>query len=299
MDIKKSSLLVAASDGSSLQIDCLTIGTGAPRTLLLSGIHGNEKTGQIVIAELLKKELSFSGTLTIVPIANPTGFLKNTREESISGLDLNRHFFDANTNTGTAIIETLTQLAKQHDFVIDLHNFTTEGFVQVVSNHIGGSDYLATLFNPDVVRSASEEQKIKRTGTLARYLKEANVPYVLIELPVDTKVSPEYINRIVMGLLSHLKECSSYSKLTANSFNQIQKVVIRPIKSEMTGVFERNAQFVIGANVSQGEIIGTIENNQGTLPIYSSHAGVVCEMDNDEQRTVSLGSTLIAIGEPV
>lgn len=299
MVIKESKIPIAAIGGSRVSLRCMTIGEGVPRTLLLSGIHGNEKTGQLVISELLRSIPSFSGTLTILPIANPAGFEQGIRVEPLSNLDLNRQFFDSVDDApALEIIKTLISLARRHDYVIDLHNFTTAGLVQVVSNHIGNSDYIATLFRPDVVRCAPKEQGLKKKGTLAKYLKGAGIPYILLELPVHHNVLLDQLDRVIAGLCEHLKKCTEHTASNPGSFRQIPRVSIKLLKAERLGVFMKKAQLALGSAVAAGEIMGELETDlEAKSQIYSPYAGIVCEMDNDEKRIVSAGETLVGIGE--
>jgi len=276
-----------------------TIGEGSPKTLLMSGLHGNEKTGQLVIAELLKQPLNFQGTLTILPVANPTGFAKDIREEAVSGLDLNRQFF---VNDATDNVRAISELAKKHDYVIDLHNFSTAGLIQAVSNHIGHSDHLATLFNPEVIRTSPKEATLKPSGTLSQRLKNENVPYVLLELPKHDKVTDEQINRVITGILRHINGCPDYrEQYDSSSFGKIPKVVIRKVLSNETGLFVKNKTLLLGVSVLKDEVLGIIRNptNREESPVYSPYTGIVCEMDDYETRETNSGDILLRIGETV
>lgn len=290
MDIKEK-ILEIKSLGTSLKIQ--TVGEGSPKTLVLSGVHGNEKTGQIVIQKLLEKLTSFPGTLSVLPIANPTGFLNSIRQEGLSGLDLNRNFFSGQ-ESANELIQAIAGIVKGNDFIIDLHNFTTEGLIQVVSNHINSADHLATLFNPDVVRTAGKNQALKRIGTLSSYAKDFNVSYVLIELPIHNKVSEEQIDRIINGILLHLNKSQH---IPAYSFDELPKVCIRLIKSEFDGVFIKNSKIALGDNILEGDILGEVRTENGQHIISSPYKGMVCEIDSDEERKVNVGSTLVGIGQ--
>lgn len=270
----------------------------------MSGLHGNEKTGQLVIAELLKRPLNFKGTLTILPIANPTGFAKDTREEAISGLDLNRQFLDTETeedDPASVATRAIGEIAKQHDYVIDLHNFSTAGLIQALSNHIGNSDRLASLFAPEVIRTSPKETGLKLTGTLARYLKNLGVPYVLIEMPVHTKATSEQIGRIVSGLLKHLSQCVKYEQLKTDAFDKIPKVVIRKVQPDREGTFTKNATLSLGDRVEKGQALGTIRDSvEGSTSIVPCpYSGIVCEMNDYTEREVRAGDVLLRVGETV
>src|SRR3989338_1048585 len=297
MEIKETTL--SLSDKTSLNL--LRIGEGKPRTFLLSGLHGNEKTGQQVIARLLDRTLSFTGALTILPIANPSGFADNRREETITGIDLNRAFLDANEDTEASMITiAIVDCAKQHDYVIDLHNFSTAGLIQALSNHVGFSDGLALQFKPDVIRTSPKETGLKLTGTLAKRLKEIQIPYVLIEAPVHDKIKEEQVERIVDGILRHLDECSAYDAAADSGFEKIPKVVIRKVQADSFGTFVK-ARLALGQRVLKDEVLGEIHDSAGKTvsTIYSAYSGIVCEMDGYETMEVKEGDVLLRIGEGI
>jgi murein peptide amidase A len=56
-----------------------------------SGIHGDEPSGPLALAELLRENSWPDANLWLVPCLNPTGFRLNTRENS-AGIDLNRQY---------------------------------------------------------------------------------------------------------------------------------------------------------------------------------------------------------------
>ena len=283
---------------SQNQLQYSTHGSGSPKTLIISGVHGNERTGQIIIDRLLKNLPTFSGTLTILPVANPTGFTNNTRVESVSGLDLNRNFFDSGDGPGNQIIKAILHLVRRQDFIFDLHNFKTDGLVQVVSNHIGASDTVAMLFQPDLVRTSGGNGSLKKTGTLTQYTKDANISYLLFELPIEHKLSQTQIDKILSGFRDFLSGSHEETNTTKKSFNDLPRVAIRVIKAEISGVFSKNERLVLEDIVSFGEILGTITFNETRKEIRSPCKGIVCELDQEETREVKVGDTLLAIGEP-
>ena len=91
-------------------IPAIFIGNGTRYAIIDGSIHGNEKTGTFAclrIAELLieyyrsdpywKSRLA-QYTVIVVPVLNPDGFAKNTRENA-NGVDLNRQFPPKGTTT--------------------------------------------------------------------------------------------------------------------------------------------------------------------------------------------------------
>lgn len=92
------------------EIPAIFIGNGTKYAIIDGAIHGNEKTGSFAslrIAELLieyyrtdsqwKTKLT-QYTIIIIPVLNPDGFVKNTRENA-NGVNLNRQFPPNKTTT--------------------------------------------------------------------------------------------------------------------------------------------------------------------------------------------------------
>jgi len=65
---------------------------GAAKNIYLStGIHGDEPSGPLALAQLLEENAWPEANLWLVPCLNPTGFPLNTRENA-QGVDLNRDY---------------------------------------------------------------------------------------------------------------------------------------------------------------------------------------------------------------
>jgi predicted deacylase len=93
--------LLAATDGHGEltkigQIYKFVINPTATRTIcFVAGLHGNEQGGTYGALEFIKSKSYISETkkVIIIPLANPDGFSKNTRENA-KGKDINRHFLE-------------------------------------------------------------------------------------------------------------------------------------------------------------------------------------------------------------
>jgi protein MpaA len=70
-------------------------GPGAPTLYLSAGIHGDEISGPLALLELLRRPEFFAEVdVTIFPILNPDGLLKNLRHNA-GDIDLNRDYRDS------------------------------------------------------------------------------------------------------------------------------------------------------------------------------------------------------------
>ena len=298
--MKKEQIELANSGGLHLYLDIVTFGSGSPRTLLISGIHGSERTGQLLLSRLVEQLPEFIGTLSIVAIANPLGYAMDDRLETLSGLDINRQFTGKKDGRPAfQITAALTELASQYDFVIDLHNYTTSGLIQVGCSIHDDSAKIAELLSPDVIRINHTSQALKLDGTLSAAVRSAGKPYVLVELPPHERVTSEQIDNVTSGLIAHLQNCQEYVEQTLESIWENPFVRIRLVKASQTGVFYRNENLEHGDAVTKDEVLGTLVSTSdfSKTVILSPYDGLVCEMETVGETPVVAGETLFGIGE--
>lgn len=101
---------------------------GATTNLYLStGIHGDEPSGPLAILQTLQENRWPQANLWLVPCINPTGFRRNTRENSL-GIDLNRDYRHRNTAEVRAHVAWLEQQPR-FDLSLLLHeDWEANGF---------------------------------------------------------------------------------------------------------------------------------------------------------------------------
>lgn len=102
-----------------------------PRLIVIGSVHGNEKCGTQAIHRLQKalqsQEVCIErGTLTLVPIANPLAYARNTR---MGDRNLNRKLqpTDNPLEFEDKVANWLCPLLAEHDALLDLHSFHTAG----------------------------------------------------------------------------------------------------------------------------------------------------------------------------
>jgi uncharacterized protein len=102
-----------------------------PRLIVLGAVHGNETCGTQGIQAVMKRFEQgtlrlIRGSLTLVPITNPLAYAKATREGE---RNLNRDFRPAVVveQNEDRIANVLAPLLQQHDALLDLHSFTSQG----------------------------------------------------------------------------------------------------------------------------------------------------------------------------
>lgn len=294
-----NSIKIVESGGLSISLDYITFGSGSPKTLILSGIHGNERTGNLIIARLMDKLPKFRGTLTILPIVNPLGYSLGQRVEPLSGLDLNRHFTGKNDGRPAyRITNTIMELIEKYDYIINLHNYTTAGLVQVAFSDTEEAKRLASLLKPDVVRVSHTEKEHKLTGSLMGWLKDNNKHSVLVELPTHLSITEEQSSRVIDGIVEHLTVDDKRTSLVDN-ITKVPFVKIKLVKSPQTGVFYSKTKLSLGCKVKKGDLHGKIVNlpSGEAFKIVSPCDGIICEKELKNEYPVTTGDTLYGIGE--
>jgi predicted deacylase len=154
---------------------------------------------------------NFSGTLTIVPSANPLGLIHRQRFVPLDEEDLNRGYPPPPKARGVsaAYRNSLIQLGLAHDFIIDLHTFvrpcldaglflpqSSEKNTMLVKRFLQALDP-ETVFSMDIKR---EEQR--EASALGVYMIAQGKPFVAIEYPPVRQMNEEFIV-LLAGKLFH------------------------------------------------------------------------------------------------
>ena len=253
-------------------VEVARFGNSKPNILLISGMHGDEKTGSQVL-ELLINDLdsqSIQGTVDIIKIANPKAYQANRRLHPNDSKDLNRSFPPSGNNTPTDnLAGVLGEFAISHDLVVDLHTFPNQ-----ISPLIGvllsnghkdkqkESNELLKIIQPDVIWFLdAQKTEPKKGGSICSLALKNNIAAFGLELPPDDLVSQDQITMAAEGLLAVL------GKLNVIDYEKSTKTV------RQTPIYERDVykslddgQFIpqkdIMTKVNKDEIIGKITNQQ-------------------------------------
>lgn len=96
-----------------------------PRLVFTAGVHGDEYEGVRALGELAAElpTLDLTGTVVLVPVANPEAFAAGTRTSPLDGGNLNRSFPGAAGGSPTERLAHLlmTQVITGADLLVDLH----------------------------------------------------------------------------------------------------------------------------------------------------------------------------------
>jgi len=287
-------------------IEVVRFGNGRPNILLISGIHGDEKTGPQALEQLINEldSQKIQGTVDVIKIANPQAYQANQRLHPNDHKDLNRSFPSPGNNIPTDnLASVLGEFAISHDLVVDLHTFPNQ-----ISPLIGvllsdGSEYkqkesneLLKLIQLDLIWFL-DTQKIEpqKGGSICSMALKNDITAFGLELPPDDLVSPDQIIRVVEGLKAVL------TKLNAINYEKPAKIMSK------ISVYDRqvyqsadDGQFTPQKNIltkiDKDGIIGKITNQQTgqTKEIISPIDGVLLTVS--KARVVRGGEKLFVLG---
>ena len=282
----------------TLNIPIVKIGRGKPKVLIMSGLHGDEATGLVIIQELLQRLESekIKGSLTIIPTVNILGRAANSREETLGGKDLNRIIGKTERGTLTAkLIERLLTACRAHDLVIDIHTMMTYSPIVAIFMNSGSagvktkSRRAIARFQPNVIWRLSPQKKeeIEYSGSLGPNLALSGVANFAIEAPKPETLTSEQLSQTVEGLLRILKN----RRAPKGKLPEVERVAV---KARTAGLFL--PQVDISAKIGKGQTLGKLilpdlEEEKIKAPI----SGVLLSHIGKEQ--IKEGDELLSIGK--
>jgi len=218
--------LTAGKSVRQRDINYTVHGSGKNVTLVIAGIHGDEKAG-VVIAHKLDSFLAerpysvIGRTVVILPIANPDGYIKNTRFNA-RNIDINRNFAtfnridnEVNGRGGMTEPESIA-LAKiintyNPSKIISLHS------TLACIDYDGPSEVVARRMSKKC--SLPVKKLGSRPGSLGSYAGlEKKIPMVTVEFTAkDEKLDADrlwakYEKAILAGIYYELKQDDSEGK---------------------------------------------------------------------------------------
>lgn len=253
-----------------LEIKKHRIGGGSKRICIVTGIHGDELEGQYVAYELSRRieedPGSLSGTVDIYPAMNPFGIDSITRGIPAFDLDMNRIFpgsehGDMNEYLAAAIIREMSGA----DLCVDIHAsniFLTE-IPQIRINELHKETLvpIAVKSNVDFIWVHGASTVLE--STFAYSMNSIGVPTLVVEMGVGMRITKEYGEQLVDGILSLMSEMGIWQ----GSVGKIRKPVISYdvegndvlyLNAPVSGVFIKDRDH--GSHVRTGDPIGRIVN---------------------------------------
>jgi predicted deacylase len=280
-----------------VSLPVIKFGNGRPKGLILALQHGGEYSPLWIIKELIKNREKIKGTLTIVPVANPLGFVFGERNEKVENKNLNRSFPGKALGDFTArLAKNLMQLSQSQDFVIDLHTFSDRQSPFIVGYDANNESLnpeikkIVNLLKPDLIWKVNQRQaEDKRfAGALDAELSKQNIPSVFIEMPNYQLIDEGLIEKISRGIINVFNQNEDRTKA------EIPELAAKYVYSDLAGIFEAKVKLL--QPIKQNEVIGLTYELPGFGPkeVKSPYAGTV--MTVKAKGVVRTGSKIASIG---
>ncbi len=255
-----------------------------PRVAVTSGIHGDELEG-LYVCHLLAAWLeqlhatspaSLRGTVELYPALNTLGIDTLTRSLPVFDTDLNRNFPGSPDGAiPHRIAHAIMGSLAGADLVIDIHasNIFLREIPQVRINQECADKLvpLARMMNLDLIWLHSAVTVLE--STIAHSLNSNGVPCLVVEMGVGMRITPEYCEQLVTGILAVWQELGIIAPEV-----RLTPQLHHPLVADDSNVHYLNAQtsglFVPSAShwtdVHKGELLGTI--------VSPHHGGILSQL---------------------
>lgn len=257
-----ASLSLPVDEKYELKKNRIQKGTSKTRICIVTGIHGDELEGQYVVYSLQKalENLDFDGIVDIYPCMNPLGMDSIQRKVPMFDLDMNRVFpGDKQGSMVEYMAYKMIQELKDASLVIDIHasNAYLIEVPQIRINEIF-EDFLlepAKHLNVDFIWIHKDNTILK--STLGYCLNKRNVPSLVIEMGIGSRLTYSYGNQIVEGILN----CMAYLKMIDKKPVLYPSKIgydkeIRFLNAKHAGLFITDKK--VNTKIHKGERIGQI-----------------------------------------
>jgi predicted deacylase len=256
------------ADGSTiaLPINVLKGPVHGPRLVAVAGVHGDEHDGPAALYEVTDRidVASLTGTLVIVPVANPPAFRVARRWNPADGVNMNRIFpadpvGSITHRLGAVLVEEIVRGA---DFVVSIHGWTTGSLT------VPYVEYTAGHSTSDTARAGAAafglpylEPLGLLPGRLMSLAAELGVAGCEVEIGGEGITLPERAAigvRGVEGLLRHLGMLQGTSPATEGQRDVARAQLIAPL-----GGVLRQTRVRVGERVRGGDLLATIADLNG------------------------------------
>ena len=277
-----------------------------PQVLLIAGVHGDEYEGVAALQDVAQEidPRNLTGTVIIVPVANPQAFYVGTRRNPVDGGDLNRSF-PGDTN-GT-MCERLAHLVFQNlvlgsDAVLSMHCWSREATVIPYVEYPAGRTK-AKLRSFSIARNLGVEFLHPydwHPGLLVASAVNRGIPSVEAEvggMGTVTKSGQRISYSIIHSFLSHLKLVDTCIAPAEPSDANSKIIGHADCLSSHAGLFRSCVN--AGDSVERVQLVGTIHDLAGRCleEVWSPERGKVAILRTFA--SVQPGDLLIQVFEEV
>ena len=240
---------------------------GLKRFSVVTGTHGDELEGQYVCYELIRRVRQhpehLAGIIDVYPALNPLGIDSISRGIPNFDLDLNRLFpGDENGCLPEFYAKQVIDALSGSDMCVDIHasNIFLYEIPQIRINELTAKTLVpfAKLANVDYIWVHATATVLE--ATLAHSLNTTGTPCLVIEAGIGMRLTREYGNQIVDGLLNIMHEMGIWAGPVA----AVRKPRISTdgkvnfLNADEPGIFMATAEHC--SHVEEGQVVGNVLN---------------------------------------
>lgn len=272
-----------------------------PKILLMAGVHGDEKTGVLILKNIIKKlqHSNKSYPVAIIPCVNIRAYRANSRINPKDKTDFNRIFPVIKIKSESYRIgKAIQDFAEKFTTVIDIHVFTGQYTMKcgidlnIKKNKVNRKiKNMMSQIGMEAICRIDHAIEPKKDGSLCAYLQHKKILAFGIELPPSEVLTKDNFDTIKNNLIDLIK-----------SFHK--KIKVKKLKSYIRlSVFSKNIGLFLpkkipGLEVEKGDTIGNItEKNQRKLNISSPFDGRLISISY--KKFIKKGDKIFVIGKKV
>lgn len=287
----------------SICLPIIELGNHRGKSLAITcGVHGNEATSILLMAELIKrvKNEKLNGNIKIILLANPLASLFNSRVSPLDYQDLNR-IAPGNPN-GTCserVCRMVLEEILSQEYFIDLHEWPkTKSMIQgIVINDPKDSTSVDMLgvFNPQIKLLLDTNCYSNSVYAFAHNKK--NKKGFALEIPNSNIINSEDKKRIVDSLINVIKYLGILNT-PSNSYSEENLTISKaiPFTSHYNGIFY--PQKKLGEKLQKNSQIGYIlEYDLKTKHILKNSIENTLLINLAPNTIVNVGDLLYVLGE--
>jgi uncharacterized protein len=192
-------------DGSTWSLTAAIIAgkKSGPIVSVVAGQHGNEWNGSYIAHRLFQdiEPEDLTGTLILLPVANPFAFLHQSRLSLIDQVDMNRvHGFREQQPTMQAASLLFEHIFRPSGYVLDLHSGGQGTYLPNVGIIEQGRLAQGLFFNTGTVVVVSRSH-----GTLAAYCERQGIPAFALQLGTSSSIDYGGCETMSAGIINFLR----------------------------------------------------------------------------------------------
>ncbi len=272
-----------------------------PKILLMAGVHGDEKTGVVILQKIIKQlqNNKKSYPVAIIPCVNLPAYQANSRVNPKDQIDLNRIFPVVKIKSQSyQIAKAIQNFAEKFTLVIDIHVFTGQYTLMCGVELNTKKDKLnkkvrriMSQLGMEAICRMDHASEPKKDGSLCAYLQSKNMLAFGIELPPLEVLTKNNSKKIINNLITLVKNSHKKTKI-----KKLQSYTRLHVFSEHTGIF--SPKKIPGINLKKGDIVGILkEKNTKTLAVSSPFDGKLISVSY--KKFVKKGDKIFVVGKRV